>query len=83
MSRAKRSKRACSAAHSHATSKGGTSVAGSSASSERTGVSAVRSVLDDSANRLGRNARGYVCRNHTFDTIARQYATVYREALAE
>jgi len=46
-------------------------------------VAGVRSVLDDSANRLGRNARGYVCRNHTFDTIARQYATVYREALAE
>lgn len=46
-------------------------------------VAGVRSVLDDSTNRLGRNARGYVCRNHTFEAIARQYAAVYREALAD
>ena len=44
-------------------------------------VEGVESILDDPTNRLGRNARGYVCRNHTFDTVAQQYAAVYREAL--
>jgi len=44
-------------------------------------VEGVRLVLADSANQLGENARGYVSRNHTFDTIAQQYADVYRMAL--
>jgi hypothetical protein len=34
-------------------------------------------------NRLGKNAKGYVHRNHTFETVAQQYADVYRTALAE
>ena len=44
-------------------------------------VDGVESILADPTNRLGRNARGYVCRNHTFDIVAGQYAAVYREAL--
>ncbi len=46
-------------------------------------VEGVRSVIDDSTNRLGDNARGYVHRNHTFETVAQQYADVYRTVLAE
>jgi|GEM_PF-478799 glycosyltransferase involved in cell wall biosynthesis len=46
-------------------------------------VDGARSVIDDSTNRLGKNAKGYVHRNHTFETVAQQYADVYRTALAE
>ncbi|MEA1932075.1 MAG: glycosyltransferase family 4 protein [Euryarchaeota archaeon] len=46
-------------------------------------VDGVRSVIADSTNRLGDNARGYVHRNHTFETVAQQYADVYRTALGD